>query len=58
MGVTGLHYALMRAIGYYMVYLATWEMVRGRRDTIHAYCTARGIPYLNDDEGKATEPRG
>lgn len=48
-GIAGLHYALMRAIGYYMVYLATWELSVGRRDAIRDYCLAHGIPYLDVD---------
>jgi glycosyltransferase involved in cell wall biosynthesis len=48
-GVVGLHYALMRAIGYYMVYVATWERQRGPRDDLAEYCRKRGIPYLDED---------
>ncbi len=48
MGVVGLHYALMRAIGYYMVYLATWEILHNKRDDVRAYCSGHGIPYLDE----------
>jgi glycosyltransferase involved in cell wall biosynthesis len=47
-GVTGLHFALLRAIGYYMVYLATWERQRGEHDELRQYCQDHGIPYLDD----------
>jgi glycosyltransferase involved in cell wall biosynthesis len=47
-GVVGLHYALMRAVGYYMVYVATWERQRGPRDDLGEYCRSRGIPYLDE----------
>ncbi len=50
MGVTGLHFALMRAVGYYMVYLATWEMQRGDRNDLRDYCISHGIPYLDESE--------
>jgi glycosyltransferase involved in cell wall biosynthesis len=49
MGAVGLHYALMRAISYYMVYLATWERLRGMHDNIRDYCRAHQIPYLDED---------
>lgn len=47
-GVVGLHYALMRAAGYYMVYVATWEQLRGPKDDLGEYCRRRGIPYLDE----------
>jgi len=46
-GTLGLHYALMRAIGYYMVYLATWEKQQTAEDQIKAYCREHGIPHLD-----------
>lgn len=46
-GTLGLHYALMRAIGYYMVYLATWEKQQTAEDQIQAYCREHGVPYLD-----------
>jgi hypothetical protein len=49
-GVVGLHYALMRAAGYYMVYVATWERLRGPKDELVEYCRSRGIPYLDEEQ--------
>jgi len=46
-GLYGLHYAMARAIGYYMVYLASWERQRGAVDEIEAYCKLHGIPHLD-----------
>ena len=46
-GVYGLHYAIMRAVGYYMVYLASWERQRGAKDEIETYCNEHGIPHLD-----------
>ncbi len=46
-GVYGLHYSLMRAIGYYMVYLASWERQRGTKDEIETYCEQHDIPHLD-----------
>lgn len=46
-GIYGLHYAIMRAIGYYMVYVATWEALRGECDEVKRYCEAHSIPYLD-----------
>jgi glycosyltransferase involved in cell wall biosynthesis len=47
-GIYGLHYAIMRAIGYYMVYVATWERLRGECDEVKAYCDKHGIPHLDE----------
>jgi (heptosyl)LPS beta-1,4-glucosyltransferase len=47
-GIYGLHYAIMRAIGYYMVYVATWEALRGEYDEVKAYCQQHGVPYLDN----------
>ena len=55
-GIYGLHYAIMRAIGYYMVYVATWERIRGELDEVREYCEQHGIPYL-DDPDPSENPR-
>ena len=50
MGVVGLNYAIMRAVGYYMVCAATWERLHQSGDAVEEYCRARGIPYLDESE--------
>jgi len=50
MGMAGFHFAMLRAIGYYMVYLRTWELEyveRGRNDMFE-YCKKRGLPLFLD----------
>ncbi|GKS58651.1 glycosyl transferase [Nitrospira sp.] len=46
-GLFGLHYSIMRAIGYYMVAVASWERRQQRRSALRAYCLAENIPYLD-----------
>jgi glycosyltransferase involved in cell wall biosynthesis len=49
-GMAGFHYALLRAIGYYMVYLRTWELYYKEIDNheLVRYCERRGIPVFLD----------
>lgn len=50
LGVAGFHFALLRAIGYYMVYLRTWELeyVEGGQNEMFDYCKKRNIPVYMD----------
>lgn len=50
-GAAGFHYALLRAIGYYMVYLRTWELRYidiEKHSEIQRICKARNIPLFLD----------
>jgi glycosyltransferase involved in cell wall biosynthesis len=49
-GMAGFHYAIMRAIGYYMVYVRTWEIYYKDIETseIARYCKEHDIPTFLD----------
>jgi glycosyltransferase involved in cell wall biosynthesis len=50
MGMAGFHFALLRAIGYYMVYLRTWEIeyVERGRNEMFEYCKKHNLPLFLD----------